>query len=125
MANLVFKSHLTEIEVQYCDRLIRRHTISSEGCCLWTGPKDKDGYGEIRFQFRGKRVKVRVHRLIFYIRTNFTDMKNQHVSHICHKRDCINFQHLSLEPIDINNKRKSCNLNGECIGHYGYKSCIL
>lgn len=125
MANLVFRSHLTDIEVQYCDRIIQRHTSVFENCCLWTGHKDKDGYGEISFQFRGKRVKVRVHRLVFYIQTNFTDMKTRHVSHICHKRNCIKFEHLSLEPVNVNNKRKSCSLNGECIGHYGYKSCIL
>lgn len=125
MANIVFKSHLTETEIQYCERVIQRHTVVSENCSIWTGTKDKNGYGEIRFQFRGKRVKVRVHRLVFYIRSNFTDMENFHVSHVCHKKACITYDHLSKEPAKVNNKRKSCVLNGDCIGHYGFKSCIL
>ena len=74
MANLVFRSHLTDIEVQYCDRIFQRRTSVFKNCCLGTGQKDKDVYGEISFQFHGKRVKVRVHCLVFYIQTNFTDM---------------------------------------------------
>ena len=99
-------SGLEPSSVQYYDRIIQRHTSVFKTCCLWTGQKDKDGYGEISFQFRGKRVKVRVHRLVFYIQTNFTDMKTRHVSHICHKKDCIKFEHLSLETVNVNNKRK-------------------
>lgn len=125
MANIVFSSILTDSEIERCEKIIQRHSHSSAHCRLWTGTKDKDGYGVIRFQFRGKRVKVRVHRLSFYIHSSFSDVRLHNVSHLCHKRNCIRYEHLSLEPISINNKRKNCVLNGECTGHYGYKSCIL
>lgn len=125
MAKIVFGSHLTDTEVQYCERIFCRHTNVSETCFLWTGVKDKDGYGTFRFQFRGRRVKVLAHRLTFYIQSGFVDMKNLHISHLCHNRACIRYNHLSLEPVAVNNKRKTCVLNGECVGHYGFKSCIL
>ena len=79
----------------------------------------------IQFQFRGRRVKVRVHRLVFYLHSGFPNMKDLHVSHLCHNRNCVTPSHLSLEPLDINNKRKTCVLDGECIGHYGFRSCIF
>ena len=125
MAKVVFSTRFSETEVQYCNRVIRRHTLITENCYVWKGSKDRDGYGMIQFQFRGKRVKVRAHRLVYYIRSGFIDLKNLHVSHLCHNKSCINFEHLSLEPHDTNNKRKTCILNGECIGHCGYRSCIL
>ena len=125
MAKLLFSSQLTETEVQHCNTIINRHTLVTPACIVWKGTKDKDGYGETRLQFRGKRVKVRVHRLLFYIQTNCTDISKLHISHLCHNKACITFEHLSSEPARINNERKSCVLNGECSGHYGYKSCIL
>ena len=125
MAKLVFSTQYTDTELQYCERIIQRHCFTSENCSIWTDSKDRDGYGMIQFQFRGKQVKVRVNRLIFYFQSGCSDMKKLHVSHLCHNRICITPEHLSLEPQSTNNKRKTCKLDGECIGHYGYKSCIL
>ena len=63
MAKLVFSSQLTETEVQHCNTIINRHTHVTPECIVWKGTKDKDGYRETHLQFRGKRVKVRVHCL--------------------------------------------------------------
>lgn len=125
MANIVFHSVLTDTEILYCSRLLNRHSDRSDSCHIWHGVKDKDGYGVIRFQFRGKRVKVKSHRLAFYLKNNFPSMDGKHISHVCHVKECINTLHLSLETALINNQRKICSNSGECTGHYGYKSCIL
>lgn len=125
MAGIVFASILTETEVLYCQRLLRRHCNYTSSCHLWLATKNKDGYGILQFQFRGRRVKVKAHRLIFYMENNFPKMDGKHVSHVCHEKACINTAHLSLETAAINNKRKICVSNGECTGHYGHKRCIL
>ena len=103
MAKLVFSSQLTETEVQHCNTIINRHTHVTPECIVWKGAKDKNGYRETHLQFRGKRVKVRVHCLLFYIKTNCTDTSKLHISHLCHNKACITFEHLSSEPARINN----------------------
>ena len=80
MAKLVFRSQLTETEVQHCNTIINRHTHVTPECIVWKGAKDKDGYGETHLQFQGKRVKVRVQSLLFYIK-NCTDISKLHISH--------------------------------------------
>ena len=79
MAKLVFSSQLTETEVQHCNIIINRHTHVTPECIVWKGTKDKDGYRETHLQFRGKRVKVRVHCLLFYIKINCTDISKLHI----------------------------------------------
>lgn len=125
MANTVFNTVFTEAEASHCMRLLQRHSYSSISCHLWFGAKNKDGYGVICFPFRGKRVTVTTHRLTFYLNNNFPHMASLHVSHLCHQKACIRIEHLSLEPANINNKRKNCLNCGECTGHYGYKQCLL
>ena len=125
MSEVFFKSVLTESEVIQCRQVLLRHSCPSHFCRLWLGSKDRDGYGIVRFWFRGTRLKVKTHRLAFYLENNFPTMKGMHVSHICHTKDCIAVSHLSLETVAINNERKICVNNGECTGHYGYKRCIL
>lgn len=50
---------------------------------------------------------------------------NMDVSHLCHTTKCMNFNHLTLEPRQVNNLRKLCKANKKCIGHGQYPSCML
>ena len=62
-----------------------------------------------------------------------TNLSGLQVSHLCHKRNCANVEHLSLEPQTVNNSRKSCNKKSKtlppqkktCCGHTGYPDCIF
>ena len=96
-------------------------------CLLWTGEKNSFGYGVLRFSVAGKRVKFGVHRLAYFVEHPDVCLAlNNHVSHLCHVKLCIQPAHLSYEPQAVNNSRKSCVLNGECSGHYGfYLLCAL
>ena len=125
MSSILFSSILTETEVRNCKHLLNRHSCHVNSCCLWLSTKDKDGYGVVRFLFRGKRLKVKVHRLAYYLENNFVRMTGKQVSHLCHTKNCFQSSHLSLETSNVNNKRKVCVSNGECTGHYGYKRCII
>lgn len=61
-------------------------------CILWTGLKDKRGYG--RLCFRGKTSSL-AHRAA-YILANDVDIDGMTIHHKCAKRDCINPEHLEL-----------------------------
>lgn len=121
----IYSSVLTERETSRLVRALSK-VKKSHHCLLWDGKsRSKDGYGIIFFLFRGRRKKLKVHRVQYFLTTGEMLDKNMDVSHICHKKLCINFDHLSYEPHIINCKRNSCRDNGECEGHRGYKSCIL
>lgn len=61
------------------------------GCHNWTGAKDKDGYGLIKYN--GKMI--RVHRLV-YERHNGEIPEEQCVLHECDNPPCCNPEHLRL-----------------------------
>jgi len=96
----------------------------SGSCLLWGGPTDRYHYGYVRVTYNGKRIALKVHRVAFYLVSRPLSAQ-MHVSHLCHAKLCINFARLSYEPQSVNNSRKSCKLNGECVGHRGYQNCIL
>jgi hypothetical protein len=101
-ANLLFLERVLKPTKQEIDRFNSKW-IKSGDCHLWTGPKDKDGYGFITF----RRTSRRAHRVAMFlagkpIPSGFV------VNHICRHRDCVNPQH--LEAISIQeNWRKDAN----------------
>ena len=71
-------------------------------CIIWTGLKDKDGYGIIGIRHRNHRA----HRVAMWladraIPTGFV------VNHTCRRRDCVNPQHLSAISASDNSKKDS------------------
>lgn len=117
---------LSEDEKQFLKSKVYKFNISDNGCHIWYGPHNKDGYAIIRPQFRGKRITLTVHRLVYFISNDFHfENLEFHVSHKCHMKKCVNVQHLSFEPAAINVERNLCKADGECRGHYGYGKCIL
>lgn len=105
-------------------KLFKFHELN--GCHIWYGATDSDGYAVIRPTFRLKRQIFTVHRLIYYLENDchFYN-RSYHVSHLCHNKKCINIQHLSLEPGEINVRRNSCRQSKTCCGHDGFKNCIF
>ena len=84
------------------------------------------GYASLRIMFRGRRIRLRVHRLIFYLLNDLNPLDPQiHVSHLCNSKTCINIDHLSYEPAVVNIKRNGCFSNNRCFGHVGFANCII
>jgi len=80
-------------------RLYARRIIEEEtGCWLWTGYKNKLGYGEMGFMGR----KERVHRVAAWLWLDYEFeqpemwIMRQHVLHTCNTPACFNPEHLYL-----------------------------
>ena len=86
-----------------------------DGCWIWTGPVEKDGYGYTRIE--GK--KIRVHRLVYTIMV--ADIPDGLViDHLCHVRACANPEHLNPVPIAVNSARNVHSLKTECAHGHPY-----
>lgn len=121
----VYETEFSDEEQQYLKSKLFRFNIYN-GCQIWYGATNADGYGIIRPSFRGKHQNFTVHRLQYFLANNckFSNITH-HVSHLCHKKKCLNIDHLSLEPVDINIERNQCKPLGACQGHNGFKNCIF
>jgi hypothetical protein len=128
MANIFFQNVASEIQVNDLKKFLdERSFVNEKGCKIWLGAVDRDHYGVARVTIKDKRIRFAAHRLMYYLSLDGKFLLNpsMHVSHICHVKTCINFNHLSYEPPIVNNNRMVCKNSGECIGHHGYKGCIL
>lgn len=72
-------------------RLSRKITISKNGCWLWNGSKNNNGYGQCRVN---KKLLL-AHRYIWEI-TNGPIPEGLHVLHKCDVPNCVNPEHLFL-----------------------------
>lgn len=63
--------------------------IKDGECWLWTGPKDRDGYGQ---HYLDGKVRV-AHRSV-YILLRGEIPENNHLHHTCKNKACVNPEHL-------------------------------
>lgn len=68
---------------------ILKKTVNIGGCLVWTGCKDKDGYGITSIG----NVKMPAHRAAYSF---LHDVAGQYVLHKCNVRACVNPDHLYL-----------------------------
>lgn len=114
----------------YFDLIMEKTT--RDGDCWRSGAcKDKDGYPVMKFQELpkkdgGKSRREAVHRVVYALKKDSPlDFSGHEVSHLCHVKECINIDHLSYEPHNINVARNLCRSSNRCSGHGPYKRCIL
>lgn len=123
----IYTTLLTDDEIRKIKEMLNQKSNNIGNCIIWTGETIQDGYGVLRHTIRHKRLKLRVHRILFYVLTQCAPIYSQlqHVSHLCNQKLCLRFEHLSLEPAVVNNQRKTCFAAGICFGHDTYPRCAL
>ena len=79
--------------------------INDNGCWLWTGAKNSQGYGHMLVGSRtdNSRRYVKVHRLAYERLVG--KISAPHLDHLCRQRDCANPAHLQPVTAKINVRR--------------------
>ena len=129
MASNFFENihNLSDNERKRLSQQFEKYIHKIGDCHVWQGRLDVNGYGEIRIQFRGSRLSLKAHRVLFAMSQPdiYLQSPNNDVSHLCFNRNCVKITHLSLEPHAVNNKRLTCKNDGVCYGHYGFSDCLV
>lgn len=90
-------------------RFLMNVPTQGDGCWVWSGSKDRNGYG--KFSVKGRDVKS--HRFMFeFVNTN-TDISSLCVCHSCDNPSCVNPAHLfagthSDNALDRDRKGRVC-----------------
>ena len=96
-------------------------TNNPHGCVFWKHRVNNMGYPRYALTVaKGVYCDIPVNRLVFSIMHKDTpecEFDKKDVSHLCHRRNCVNPDHLVLESRQENNARKRCVSKGVCSGH--------
>ena len=77
------------------EQVLSDHSIPGEnGCIVWVGSKDKDGYGKCRRRHELGTIWL-PHRLAWIVKHGAIP-KGLEVDHLCRNRSCINPEHLTV-----------------------------
>lgn len=92
-------------------RIMKKITVSSNGCWLWHGVTHPKGYGQTNY--RGRTTNL--HRAMWIVTHNVKLTTEQYVLHKCDVRNCCNPAHLWIGTAKDNNNdcaRKGRHCNG-------------
>ena len=113
------------------------NVIIQNQCHLWT--KDQSKYP--KYWVEPLKMQICVHTVVYFLfRSRIPRCEGDELSHLCGRERCVNIDHLTIDPHDINIERKKCHGTGlkkgeakpsKCQGHtkqsdvYPRKTCIL
>jgi len=75
------------------ERFMAKVDKQENGCWLWTGAKDRGGYGEFHILINGQKKMEIAHRFSYEHFVAKLQGK-QVIDHLCRNRGCVNPQHL-------------------------------
>lgn len=118
---------------KYSDKVMSNTVLAANGqCMIWTGTRKRGRgaeYGVLCCKWGGRWRTFSVHRLsiIFSRLWHLEDIseRGMDVSHLCHNSLCVNPQHLTYEPHQVNRIRSACVRAGQCTGHNQQPACLL
>ena len=95
------------------DRYKKSCSRSAQGCIVYNGALNHDGYALIKLcptglQGRKLQKSVLLHRLAYRVQNQCPPPDDFHISHLCHTRNCINPEHLIAEHRTLNISRIGC-----------------
>lgn len=93
-----------------------RKVVKTDGCWLWTGYRDRAGYGHTRHPGQTRGRMAFVHRIAYEF-TNGPIPEGLEIDHLCRVRNCVNPAHLEAVT-HRENMLRSTALQVECLrGH--------
>lgn len=82
-----------KVILRYTNRLL----VLPNGCIIWTGYTNLDGYGNITVSASGHEYKIQVHRYALMLALGLDYLPPQlQVNHTCNTPNCVNPMHLYL-----------------------------
>ena len=79
----------------------------TDSCWIWTGYRDKDGYGRFGID---EKIKHKAHRFSYEL-VNGKIPNNQEIDHLCKNTSCVNPDHLEIVTHQENIKRSNVGIN--------------
>ena len=126
MSETVFNASLTENEkVTMRQRVRSGCQLSPKGHLVVDGV-EKDQYSRVRIYFRGKSIMVNRAKACMFVDNEYQPIpQDLQVSHLCHIKNCVLKEHLTMESAALNNSRKKCVEARVCLGHNEAPDCIF
>ena len=130
-------SKCSEEEIDSLKDKIHRNSVQNNAndCLEWTRSCGKSGYPQMRlgqaFYERFNNIPYNPAHLLYTIQHKITLDKGYEISHLCHNKRCVNYEHLSYEPKAVNAARNQCCHSRVCITHqyhdWGivYPNCVF
>ena len=96
--------------------------LAHNGCLIWEGGTMSNGYPSIKAKrLNQPRFSISGHQFAYFLqKEQFLDTSLE-ISHRCHNKLCVNYEHLSQETRSTNDKRNTCKSSGTCSGHADYE----
>ena len=131
LADLKALSNISPEELADLREICYKDCEKVEGHLFYRGIDTKK-YSQTNFQLRNTRFHMRKAQLSLFLKLkedenfdidSWDDTKG--VSHLCHRKTCIEEGHLQLETLEHNRERDNCLKVGRCVGHKDRPNCIL
>ena len=120
MSETVFNASLTENEKATMRQRVRSGCQLSPKGHLVVDGVEKDQYSRVRIYFRGKSIMVNRAKACMFVDNEYQPIpQDLQVSHLCHIKNCVLKEHLTMESAALNNSRKKCVEAQVCFGHTG------
>jgi hypothetical protein len=120
---LLSQEYIASLEARF-----ERNSEEINNCLIWNKATNSSGYPQTKIKdpVTGKSGTMSVHRFVYGLRSGDKLDKHDHqVSHICHNKLCIRFEHLCYETPSNNIQRKECLKKGACDHHGNQPDCII
>ena len=106
------------------------HQAGIGNCLIFEGKiRPTDGYCYLTYTYFGRTTSCTVGKAQWLVQNKkcpLQDIPDKYqVSHLCHNKNCIKKEHLTLEPGWVNLRRKMCITGRQCIGHGQFPQCQL